>query len=138
MSDLDESIVAGGRPMAAAHVIAPIIGTGTVNYGRAGHEVEEKKADDSGLSDRDMMVQMWRGMQQLQSTVHPMQAKIEALERQLASSLPKTSAKRQSVGPYSSSPPAPAEYSASAAIPLPPVVGRPSLRRQSFGVPVSV
>lgn len=84
---------------------------------------------------RQFMQQMQQHMQQLQRMVEPLQAKIGVLEKQQASSalIQKANTRRQSMAPFSLSSPI-SEYSASAAIPMPPVVGHPG-RRSSHGRP---
>ena len=95
--------------------------------GGSGQEAEELKArknTDEELSNRELMRQVLQSMRQLQ-------AKVEALEQQQV----KASVKRQSIGPFTAGSPL-TEYSASAALPLPPVVAQPP-RRQSYGMPLA-
>ena len=96
--------------------------TTSVHIGRAA--AEEKGEDEGELSDRELLRQLLKTQQFMQQQLQLMQAQ----QRDTSSSA------RPVVSPLRTSTPA-GEYSASAAIPLPPLGER---RRKSYGNPVPV
>ena len=101
--------------------------TTSVHIGRAA--AEEKGEDEGELSDRELLRQLLKTQQFMQQQLQLMQAQ----QRDTSSSA------RPVVSPLRTSTPA-GEYSASAAIPLPPLGERRrnDPRRQSYGNPVPV
>ena len=98
-----------------------------MHIGRAA--AEEKGEDEGELSDRELLRQLLKTQQFMQQQLQLMQAQ----QRDTSSSA------RPVVSPLRTSTPA-GEYSASAAIPLPPLGERRrnDPRRQSYGNPVPV
>jgi hypothetical protein len=138
MTDPSDSLGSptGDRPIATAQVQAGA-GMQSLSVGSRGRETQEHKAEETAraeLSDRQLIQQMMQSMQQIQRSLEPLQAKISTLEQQQQSSALKATTRRQSMAPFTLSSPS-ADLSASAALPLPPVVAQWN-RRQSHGMPL--